>query len=209
MLFAFGNTDPYGTGEDYIFCAPQGGRIAITGVDPGYAGEQGCTGAGDLSFRTNLHLTAVFDSPAGLETWYTNGVLVSSNTAVTVQFTSVQSVSNFIGHSLYTADPYEDLYPLEFRIYNGALSPADVAASQLLGPSALSTSTVLTAALSGGNMVISWPLSATGFSLYSSTTLGPGAVWTLSSATVTTVGQSYQATVPANAAAQQFFQLKK
>ena len=41
MLFAFGDTDtntalPW-DGENYIFCAPQGGRIAMSGADPGYA----------------------------------------------------------------------------------------------------------------------------------------------------------------------------
>ncbi len=136
MLFAFGDTDTGGAGYNYIFCAPQGGRIAIAGVDPGYDGEQGCGGAGD--FTTNpavIHLTAVFDPPAGTEYWYTNGVLVSSNLAVTVPMSYVDDVTNFICHSIYTADPHEDLYLTEFRIYNGALSPADVAEDQVLGPS--------------------------------------------------------------------------
>jgi hypothetical protein len=144
MLFAFGNTDtatnvasPY-DGEDYIFCAPVGGRIAISGTDPGFDGEQGCTGAGDFTSNTALiHLTAVFDPPAGTEYWYTNGVLVSSNNAVTVPMSYVDDVTNFICHSIYTADPHEDLNISEFRIYNGALSAADVAAEQVLGPSTL------------------------------------------------------------------------
>lgn len=138
MLFAFGDTDAGGAGYNYIFCAPQGGRIAISGVDPGYDGEQGCGGAGDLSATANLiHLTAVFDPPAGTEYWYTNGVVVSSNVAVTVPMSYIDDVTNFICHSIYTADPHEDLYISEFRIYNGALSAADVAAEQVLGPSTL------------------------------------------------------------------------
>ena len=31
-LYSLGNTDSGGSGENYIFCAPQGGRIAITAV---------------------------------------------------------------------------------------------------------------------------------------------------------------------------------
>jgi hypothetical protein len=139
MLFAFGDTDAGGAGENYIFCAPQGGRIAITGVDPGYDGEQGCGGAGDLSFQQNIHLTAVFDPPAGAEYWYTNGVLVSSNLGITVPMSYVDDVTNFICHSIYTADPHEDINISEFRIYNGALSAADVAEEQALGPSQLLT----------------------------------------------------------------------
>ena len=50
----------------------------------------------------------------------------------------VDDVTNYICHSIYTADPHEDLILTEFRIYDGALSAAEVAASQALGPSVLS-----------------------------------------------------------------------
>ncbi len=209
MLFAFGNTDAGGAGQNYIFCAPQGGRIAITGVDPGYAAEQGCGGAGDLSLRANLHLTAVFDPPAGLETWYTNGVLVSSNTAVTVPMAYVQSVLNYIGHSIYTADPHEDSDLIEFRIYNGALLPADVAASEATGPSSVPSTVSLSVSASGPNVLISWPVSATGFSLYSSPTPGPGAAWTPATGTLLIVGQNYQISIPTTGNKAQFYELKK
>ena len=211
MLYAFGNTDASGAGENYIFCGPQGGRIAITGVDPGWAGEQGTGGAGDLSFQKNIHITSVYDPPAGLESFYTNGVLVSQNTAITVPMSYVDDVINYIGHSLYTADPHEDLNLIEFRIYNGALSPADVAASQTLGPSEVLGSSPkpgLTASVASGSFVISWPVSgATGFSLYSSSTLGPDAVWTLVSTTPTVVGQNYQLSIPAKGTSE-FYILK-
>jgi len=74
----------------------------------------------------------------------------------------VDDVINYIGHSLYTADPHEDLNLIEFRIYNGALSPADVAASQTLGPSEVLGSSPkpgLTASVASGSFVISWPVS--------------------------------------------------
>ncbi len=213
MLYAFGNTDTNsGLGYDYIFCAPQGGRIAITGVDPGYAAEQGCGGAGDLSFAQNIHLTSVYDPPAHLEQWYTNGVLVSQNTNVTTAFQYVESTINYLGHSVYTGDPHEDVNFNEVRIYNGALSPADIARSQTLGPSVLLSSggsgPTLTATISGGNVVISWPsANATGFSLYTSPALGSTASWTQVSQTPTTVGQNLQVTLPATGTA--FFELKK
>jgi hypothetical protein len=215
QLYAFGNTDSTGAGENYIFCAPQGGRIAITGVDPGYAGEQGTGGAGDLSFQQNIHVTSVYDPPAGIESLYTNGVLVSQNTAVTVPMSYVDDVINYIGHSLYTGDPHEDLTMFEFRIYKGALSPADVATSQALGPSTLlgaSAKPGLSASfsVSSGNFAISWPVSgSTGFSLYSSSSLGAGAVWTLVNETPTVVGQNYEVSIPINSSVKaQFYELK-
>lgn len=215
QLYAFGNTDAGGAGENYIFCAPQGGRIAITGVDPGYAGEQGTGGAGDLSFQQNIHVTSVYDPPAGIESFYTNGVLVSQNTAITVPMSYVDDVINYIGHSLYTGDPHEDLTMIEFRLYKGALSPADVAASQALGPSKLlgtpqGPGLSASYSVSSGSFAISWPVSgSTGFSLYSSSSLGAGAVWTLVNVTPTVVGQNYQVSIPINSSVKaQFYELK-
>ncbi|MGA2748695.1 MAG: LamG-like jellyroll fold domain-containing protein [Verrucomicrobiota bacterium] len=213
FLYGFGNTDTNANvGESYIFCQPQNGRIAICGVDPGYDGEEGCTGAGNFSLQTNLHVTSVYDPPAGLEQLYTNGVLVSQNTGITVPMSYVQSVLNYLGHSLYPADSYMDVDFNEFRIYNGALSADDIAISQLLGPSVLlSTGSApkIGASVSAGSVVISWPAAnAAGFSLYSSPTLGPGAVWALVAVTPSVAGQNLQVSIPTTGAAQ-FYLLKK
>jgi hypothetical protein len=210
QLYAFGNTDAGGAGENYIFCAPQGGRIAITGVDPGYDGEQGTGGAGDLSFHQNIHITSVYDPPAGIESFYTNGVLVSQNTAITVPMYYVNDVLNYICHSLYTGDPHEDLDMIEFRIYNGALSPSDVEKSQILGPSQLLvTNPLVTVSVSTGNVLISWPVAGSaGYGVYTSSTLGKSAVWTLVSATPTVVGPNYEVSIPIGTGQAQFFELK-
>jgi hypothetical protein len=123
----------------------------------------------------------------------------------------VDDVTNYIGHSLYTGDPHEDLNLIEFRIYNGALSAADVAASQVLGPSQLlASSPRLGASVSAGSITISWPVSgSSGFSLYSSATLGPNAVWTLVGTAPTVVGQNNQVSVPISAGTKaQFYELK-
>ncbi len=134
FFYGFGNTDGGGLGMDYIFCAPQGGRIAITGVDPGYTGEQNAAGAGDFSFRTNLHFVAVYNPPQGYLALYTNGVLAALNNAVTVPMSSVTSVLNYIGRSLYNADPYPNLSIDEFRIWQGALTASQIASDYTDGP---------------------------------------------------------------------------
>ena len=133
FLYGFGNTDSGGAGENYIFCQPQNGRIAISGGDPGYSFEQGTGGAGNFSGET-VHVTSVYNPVLGYEELYTNGVLVSANNAVTTPMSAVSDQLNYIGRSLYTGDGYMDIELNEFRIWNGALNPLQVAGGDVAGP---------------------------------------------------------------------------
>ena len=99
-------------GENYIFCAPQAGRIAIT--DRNFSNEQNAYGNFDFSFHTNFHVTAVFNPPLDYIALYTNGVLAAINGSVTTPFTSVDDIYSYIGRSLYDTDPYPDFMPHEF-----------------------------------------------------------------------------------------------
>jgi alpha-L-arabinofuranosidase len=209
FFFGFGNTDGTGSGENYIFCAPQGGRIAITAVDPGWQGEQNAGGAGDFSYHTNFHFVAVYNPPGGYLALYTNGILASINSAVTVPLSSVNSVLNYIGRSLYTADPYPDLSLDEFRIYNSVLYADEIAASQLLGPNQLLStgSPTINGSFLGGNLTLSWPLASAGFTLVSRTNLVSG-TWVMVSPTPQIVGNQWQVTLPISGNAQ-FFRLQR
>jgi hypothetical protein len=132
-LFAFGNTDSSGNGEDYIFCAPQSARITISASDPGYDDEQNATCAG-WSGETGLDVVAVFNPPSRHLTLYTNGVLAGANYAETIPLSSVNDAYSYIGRSLYTADPYAPIKLDELRIYDGALSPEQIALNDAAGP---------------------------------------------------------------------------
>jgi uncharacterized delta-60 repeat protein/uncharacterized repeat protein (TIGR01451 family) len=70
-----------------------------------------------------------------------------------------------------------------------------------------STPPALTVGASGGNFVISWPILANGYTLYSTTTLGPGAVWTLVGTSPVQGGGLNTVTVPLSGAGQ-FFRLQ-
>jgi alpha-L-arabinofuranosidase len=205
FFYGFGNTDSGGSGENYIFCAPQGGRIAITAADPGYTGEQNAAGVGDLSYHTNLHFVAVYDPPAGYLALYTNGVLAAINSGVTIPMSSVSGALNYIGRSLYNADPYPDLSVDEFRIYNGALQTNQIAATQILGPNQLlsNATPTLSVAPAGLNLTLSWPLTSSGFTLYSRTNLVSGG-WTAVSQAPQIVGNQWQVTVPVSQTTQLF-----
>jgi len=139
FFYGFGNTDSSGAGEDYIFCAPQGGRIAITGTDPGWQGEQNASSGIDWSGRTNFHLVAIYNPPAGQVVLYTNGVLAAINTNATTPLSAVNDAYSYIGRSLYTVDPYAPLNVAEFRVWNGALSAQQVALDAASGPEQIVT----------------------------------------------------------------------
>jgi len=134
--FFFGFGDISGNdGTNYLFCAPQSGRIAIT--DGNYAPEQSAVGNFDFSFHSGMHLTAVFNPPQACVALYTNGILAAINRNVTAPLGSVQDIYNYLGRSLYAPDPYMDFSLDEFRIYNGALNADEVAETQALGPDKL------------------------------------------------------------------------
>jgi alpha-L-arabinofuranosidase len=206
FYFGFGNTSG-GAGYNYAFCAPRAGRIAIT--DGTWSGEQNASGAGDLSFRTNLHLTAVFNPPASRVAFYTNGVLAALNTNVTAALSSVNDIYCYLAKSLYSGDPYPDLILDEFRIYNGALSPQEITASQALGPDVLLSTTgpALTVVLADKNLTLSWPAASAGFGLETRTNLVSGA-WAPVAVPPQLGGSSWQVTVPVTGN-EQYFRLQR
>jgi len=208
FFYGFGNTDGGGAGENYIFCAPQGGRIAITAADPGWTAEQGTGGAGNLSGLT-VHVTSVYNPVLGYEELYTNGVLVSANNGVTAPMSSVSSVLNYIGRSLYNADPYPDLSLDEFRIYNGPLQTDEIAATQILGPNQLlsTASPAISASASGGYLTLSWPLASAGCTVMTTTNL-VGGLWTASAVTPQIIGNQWNVAVPVAEDAR-FYRLQK
>jgi hypothetical protein len=192
-LFAFGDTDGSGDGYDYIFFNPNLARTTISAADPGYYGEQGGNLASSLGLATNLHLTCVFDPPHGLISVYTNGVLASTFTGITDPLSVVGNQFAYVGRSLYTADAYLTWTLQELRIYNGAMSAADVAGSQVAGPNVLlSTNVTLNALSRNGHLTLSWPVAGSGFTLALSPTLAGGAVWTPVLAAPTVVAGNYQ-----------------
>jgi Concanavalin A-like lectin/glucanases superfamily len=88
---------------------------------------------GNLDHQTNLCVACVLDPPSGFMGIYTNGILaVSTNT-----LTSLESVSTnrfYLGRSLFPSDAPLNGSIDEFRIYNTALSPAQVAEDFKNGP---------------------------------------------------------------------------
>jgi len=197
--FYFGFGDKSGnSGDSYLFCAPRAGRIAIASGD--WTTEQNARSETDFSFRTNLHLTAVFNPPAGYAALYTNGVLAGINADVTLPLSVVNNAFSYVGRSLYANDPYPDFSLDEFRIYDGALSANEIAATEALGPQQLldTSSPQLSASRSGNELILSWPLVTAGWNLAGNTNLVTG-IWTKLSVSAEIVGNTWRVTVPATA----------
>jgi hypothetical protein len=122
---------------------------------------------------------------------------------------SVSSVLNYIGRSLYTVDPYPDLNLDEFRIYNGVLHGDEIAATQVLGPNKLlnSDSPIMNGSFNDGNLMLSWPLASAGFTLMSRTNLVSG-TWTEVFPSPQIVGSHWQVNLPVSGN-DHFFRLQK
>jgi alpha-L-arabinofuranosidase len=211
-LFSFGDTDNTGNGYDYIFFNPNIARATISAVDPGYSGEQGGD-LGSLGTVTNLHLTCVFDPPVGTIQIYTNGTLTATFTGTTDPLSSVGNQFAYVGRSLYTQDAYLDWSLQELRIYNGVLSPSEIAASDALGPGQLlsNSSPYLDASFAAGeNLTLSWPLPSADFTVLSSTNLLSGSWTPIASAAPQIVKGQWQVTLPISATVgAEYFMLAK
>lgn len=135
-----------------------------------------CGAGSGLDGGTNVHVVCVFDPPDGYLAVYTNGVLLGTDSNVTITMAGVVGIRNIIGADDWP-DPGMKGSVQEFRIYNGVLQPDEMAATQLLGPNQLlsNASPVLSVFSAGSSLTLSWPLASAGFTLMSSPSLAPSA----------------------------------
>jgi len=230
-LFAFGFADlnpidgTYGDGGNYITFSPLtgGGTAQLNfgqGV-PGNAGERDAIVANTLAGQNNIQVVGVFSPDTGNQAFYTNGVLAARVSMFNAMIDPVgyrnpafnsQSVltyqlgadpNNYLGHSLYIADPGFLGSIDECRIYSGPLTASQAAADFALGPNQLRGTSLaavsLTVTRSGSNLVFSWPTSSALVTLMASPTLGPSASWSpvvVPSGALTVSGGNYQLTLP-------------
>jgi hypothetical protein len=118
----------FGTGTTVnMFLTPQSGsstvRFAIT--TGGGGAEQQINSTSALPTGVWKHVAVTLSGNVG--TLYVDGVQVGQNTNMTLRPSSLgNTTNNWIGRSQYAADPFLDGQVDEFRIYNRALSAAEV-----------------------------------------------------------------------------------
>jgi hypothetical protein len=122
-IFDFGSGTTH-----YMFLTPQaanGGIRFAMNLTNGW-GDQALTSS-PLPSRQWVHVAVTLSGRTG--TLYVNGSAVSTNTQMThAPFRMRTATQSWIGRSQYPADPYFNGKIDDFRIYNGALSAAEVAA---------------------------------------------------------------------------------
>jgi hypothetical protein len=222
-LYSFGdfNNAASPQGRNYIMFQPFTGvpltptaNMTFGTGDPGYLSEEDATlplvAGGVTNYLGNVHLACVYHPYAGYVALYTNGVLAIINNDVMNMLATTLGIDpyNYLGLSLYALDPYLAGSIDEFRIYNGPLSAAQIAAQNALGPNQFigtSTNVSLAAASAGGGSVtLAWSTNSALVTVMASPVLGTGANWTQVSGPLTVVGGNYHMTVPVSGTAQYF-----
>jgi hypothetical protein len=110
---------------------------------------------------------------SGVGVLYLDGVAVGTNANLTLTPASLGTTGiNYLGKSQYAVASLNGALD-EFRVYNVALTPSEIAAAAALGPDELlsTTSPPLSIALAGPDLKLSWPLANTGFTLQARTNL--------------------------------------
>ncbi len=102
-------------------------RFAISASNNAAGAEQTVDGLAPLPTLAWHHVAVVLGSTGAV--LYLDGVQVGANAAVTLRPADLGNTpNNYIGRSQYSADPYLDGNIDEFRVYNRALSLAEIQA---------------------------------------------------------------------------------
>jgi hypothetical protein len=212
-IFDFGTS---AGGEDvvdgnggYLFLSPAGNanlRFAVR--DPATAAEPvQATASRPLPSGVEVYVAVSYNYAANQSRLYSNAVVVASGTAP-VALSTINDVNNWLGRSQWNDGMFAGKFN-EFRIWEGALTEQEVAASMASGPNALPVSQPsLTATLQGNSLVLSWPAAATGYAPESTGVLGAQATWVPVPGTPTVVDGNYRLSVPVGTD-NQFIRLKK
>lgn len=137
-LFGFGNTNN-GAGVGQIGCVPcaDAGGYHHWGITENQSGGATVSWAHGWNNMT-AHITAVVDPPTGTISIYRDGVLEVTQGGAENPLSLTPTNYVFLGRSFYDSDPYLSASIDEFRIYNGVLTPPQVAMTQLNGPNSAS-----------------------------------------------------------------------
>jgi hypothetical protein len=198
-------------GRSYMFLTPYGGTNPRFAINQGTAGEApSITSSVGVTLNVLQHYAVVYDPTNGVARLYVNGVRTGTG-AATQPLSTVDDRNAWLGRSQWIDPMFNGVFD-EFRIYDGPMMDADIAASYAAGPDTVLTTfpsfARLRPLLSGGNIELRWPASLTGFTLEKSSTIGVGASWSTVTQPQTTDGADTKVTVPIGAGSA-FYRLRQ
>jgi hypothetical protein len=194
--FDFGNS----TGN-YMFLTPlssQTGSVRFGILTPG-GSEQDINGPSTPSAGVWNHLVVTHNGNTGI--LYVNGAAEGTNSAMTLNPSGMGiTTNNWLGRSEFSSTYLNGAID-EFRVYNAALSPTEIAVTYLLGPSRiLSTdSPPMSLSVTETHLLLSWPLEHAGFALQSCTDLTLGNWQTVASPPAQNAEDRWQVSLPYSA----------
>ncbi|WP_210583666.1 family 43 glycosylhydrolase [Streptomyces sp. GESEQ-35] len=124
----------FGLGPDsdkYLFATPSNGGSSLYSAitKASWTAESKLTAGSQLTPGEWRHVTVTLDGPTGTMVLYVDGI-EAARTTTTVKpselYDANKDYSGYIGRSLYSADPYFGGEVDDFRIYDRALSAAEV-----------------------------------------------------------------------------------
>jgi arabinan endo-1,5-alpha-L-arabinosidase len=194
-VFDFGDITN-STGQNYLFFSP---HTAPNALQLGLATTGGTMNlvSQEAFDHLALQVDCIIDPANGYDAVYTNGVLLSAVTNATPPLNSVSTAWSFIGRSLFGTNAWLNATIDEFRVYDGRLSPAEMAADNRSGPDLLATPVSLGVSAAVSNVMLSWPSYGIGFTAESSPGLGANASWSPVSALPTLSNNQWRLTFPA------------
>jgi len=198
------------TGDgNYLFFSPAGdANIRFAVRDPATATEPvQDTAPRPLPLGVEVYLAVTYNYAANESHVYSNAVSVVAGTASTALRT-INDVNNWLGRSQWNDAMFQGKYN-EFRIWEGALTAEQVAASAAAGPDALPVEAPsLGATRQASTLVLTWPETATGYAPESTGSLSGQPSWSPLPGTPTVVNGQYTLSIPIGTT-NQFIRLKK
>jgi len=186
-VFDFGNING-SSGQNFVFYSPHtsasGQRFGISTA----AATVNFDPAGTLDNHT-VHVVCIMDPTNSYCAIYTNAVLQSAVTNALPALTGVSTAWSFIGRSLFSADGWLNATIDELRIYDGRLTPQEIATDYKFGPDALALPVTLVQSNAATSLTFSWPSWAVGFVLQ--TTPALGTAWTTASPSPTLISDRW------------------
>ncbi len=205
-VFDFGNIS--GTsGQDFLFFTPHN---SSGGAQTGFvvAGGSANLAAPGIYDGQTLHVNCIVDPANGYMALYTNGVLSLAQTNAVPALNGVSNAWSFIGRSLFSADAWLNAGIGEFRIYDGRLTPQQIAVNDKFGSGVEALPVTLAQSTNQSGVSLSWPAFAIGFVLQTSPVLGATAAWSNASVTPVLSNNVWQVTMPLSNTVQ-FYRLRR